>query len=219
MTLSKTVLFFVAQKRPCKGPTLQLGQFQATTAVGGIVTDEMLVAEIQTGDRTSFRELVQRWQHKMFTFCYRQLGEESLAEEAAQDIFLKVFNNIQRFRGESKFSTWLYRIAHNHCINLQQRHHRRHRNMHDSIEDTTYLSAENHSPVDLIEELDFNTQLQRYLMQLPEEHRTLLILRDIQDCSYEEIVSITGLSLGTVKSRIHRARKALRPLLEQGELS
>ena len=218
MTLSKTAPFFVAQRKPCKASAQSVGELQ-TTSVGGLVTDEMLVAEIQSGDRTAFRELIQRWQHKMFTFCYRQLGEDSLAEEAAQDIFLKVFKNIQRFRGESKFSTWIYRIAHNHCINLQQRHHRRYRGMHESIEDAVPLSTEDQSPLDHVESLDFNSRLQDYLMELPEEHRTLLVLRDIQDCSYEEIVSITGLSLGTVKSRIHRARKALRPLLEQGDHS
>ncbi len=179
--------------------------------------DEQLVQQLQQGHREAFTTLVSKWQHKIYTFCYRQLGEQALSEEATQDVFVKVFTSIQSFRGDAKFSTWLYRIATNHCINLRAKYHRRKRQHHDSFEDVEQRIGVTENPLDKLETQDFEQQLQQALDQLPEEHRLLLILRDIQDCTYEEIADITNLTMGTIKSRIHRARKNLRTILERGD--
>lgn len=176
--------------------------------------DEELVQLLQHGQREAFTTLVSKWQDRIFTFCYRQLGESALAEEAAQDVFVKVYTSIHSFRKESKFSTWLYRIATNHCINLNNRHHRRQRDHHQSFDEMHNQPAEQHTPLQQLERKDFEHQLQLALHQLPEEHRVLLILRDIQDCSYEEIAEITQLNIGTIKSRIHRGRHNLRQILQ-----
>ena len=176
--------------------------------------DEELVQLLQHGQREAFTTLVSKWQDRIFTFCYRQLGESALAEEATQDVFVKVYTSIHSFRKESKFSTWLYRIATNHCINLNNRHHRRQRDHHQSFDEMHNQPAEQHTPLQQLERRDFEHQLQRALHQLPEEHRVLLILRDIQDCSYEEIAEITQLNIGTIKSRIHRGRHNLRQILQ-----
>jgi RNA polymerase sigma-70 factor (ECF subfamily) len=182
---------------------------------GVAMTDEALVIQIQQGQQAVFRELMQRWQHRIFTFCVRNLGERPLAEEAAQEIFIKVYRNIQSFRNEAKFSTWIYRIAHNHCINVNARHHRRQRHQHTSLDDMEHtLSAP--EPTNHLEHQDLQASIQAALDRLPEEYKSLLILRDIQDCTYEEIAEITQLNLGTIKSRIHRARKAIQPYLKGG---
>ena len=182
----------------------------------GTMLDEQLVQQLQHGQREAFTTLVSKWQDRIYTFCLRQLGECELAEEATQDIFVKVFTSIQNFRMESKFSTWLYRIATNHCINLRTKHHRRHRNQHQSFDEMDNQLHTVDNPIDRLETLDLEQQLQEALRGLPEEHRALLILRDIQDCSYEEIAEITSLNLGTIKSRIHRGRKQLKIVLEGG---
>lgn len=180
--------------------------------------DEDLVQLLQRGQREAFSTLVAKWQDRIFTFCYRQLGEHAIAEEATQDVFVKVYTSIHSFRNESKFSTWLYRIATNHCINLNNRHRRRHRNHHQSFDEMHDQPRESHTPVQELERRDFEHQLQQALHQLPEEHRVLLVLRDIQECSYEEIAEITQLNVGTIKSRIHRGRHNLRQILN-GEKS
>ena len=180
----------------------------------GTMLDEQLVQQLQHGQREAFTTLVSKWQDRIYTFCLRQLGERELAEEATQDIFVKVFTSIQSFRMESKFSTWLYRISTNHCINLRSKHHRRHRKQHHSFDEMDNQLHTIDNPIDRLETLDFEQQLQEALGQIPEEHRALLILRDIQDCSYEEIADITNLNLGTIKSRIHRGRKQLKAVLE-----
>lgn len=184
-----------------------------STSWGVNMLDEELVQLLQHGQKQAFTTLVSKWQHRMYTFCYRQLGETALAEEATQDIFIKVYTSIHSFRSESKFSTWLYRIATNHCINLNERHHRRHRNQHDSFEDMHAQPSTQSTPLQDLEQKDFKQLLQQALNQLPEDHRVLLILRDLQDCSYEEIADITQLNIGTIKSRIHRGRNNLRQIL------
>ncbi len=176
--------------------------------------DEDLVQQLQAGQKEAFTLLATKWQHPIFTFCLRQLGENSLAEEATQDVFMKVFSSIHSFRRDSKFSTWLYRIATNHCINLRARHHRRQRHLHTPLDELEHTLSAPSEQAKRLEQADFESRLQFALGQIQEEHRALLILRDIQDCSYEEIAEISGLNLGTIKSRIHRGRKQLRTILE-----
>ena len=193
--------------------TDRLNGMGGCTLKGDKMLDEELVQLLQHGQREAFTTLVSKWQDRIYTFCYRQLGETALAEEATQDVFIKVYTSIHTFRKEAKFSTWLYRIATNHCINLNNRHHRRQRGQHQSFDEMHNQPAEQHTPLQQLEKRDFEQQLQEALHQLPEEHRVLLILRDIQDCSYEEIAEITQLNVGTIKSRIHRGRSNLRQIL------
>lgn len=193
--------------------TDRLHGMEGCTIKGVRMLDEELVQLLQHGQREAFTTLVSKWQDRIYTFCYRQLGETTLAEEATQDVFVKVYTSIHNFRKEAKFSTWLYRIATNHCINLNNRHHRRQRNQHQSFDEMHNQPAEQNTPLQQLERKDFEQQLQQALHLLPEEHRILLILRDIQDCSYEEIAEITQLNVGTIKSRIHRGRNNLRQIL------
>lgn len=173
-----------------------------------------LCARIAEGDDEAFGVLVERYQHRVFGFCARMLGDRAEAEDLAQDVFLTLYKNAGNFRGESAFSTWLFRIAKNQTLNrikyLERRGRSSRRRERDSeahlarIVDPAALG-----PDDLVAHRERATLVQAAIDELAEEHRTVVVLRDMEDMSYEEISEITGLPLGTVKSRIHRARSAL----------
>ena len=182
--------------------------------------DEALVTRLQSGEREAFTILIQRWQHKVYAFCLRQLQDPTLAEEAAQDVFLKVFKGIHNFQHQSLFSTWLFRILTNHCHNLRSYHYLRKRQAHEPLEGTqednprTLPDEQTAHTGAHIEQCQLKSSLNEALNHLPEDQREVLILRDVQDHSYDEIAQILNISVGTVKSRVHRARNNLRPILQ-----
>jgi RNA polymerase sigma-70 factor (ECF subfamily) len=181
--------------------------------------DARLIRLFRDGDRIAFDRLVIKYQHQIVTFCVRQLGNISDGEEAAQETFLKVYRNISQFRGECRFSTWMYTIAVNTCRNMGQSWWNRmwkgalkldkpvstedgEAEIRD-LKDTRNLPSK---------DLDRKCQaevIKEALSRLPAIHKELIILRDFQDLHYEEIEKITGLSSGTIKSRLARARAAL----------
>ena len=181
-------------------------------------TDEILVRKLQTGEKSAFTILVTRWQHRVYAQCYRMLGDGESAKDASQEIFVKLYKGIGSFQHQSSFGTWLFRIISNHCANIKAYNSRHHTEQHASIDNKDTM------PVELADEhtMDASTHLQHKDMQhiiqhaltmLPPEQREVLILRDIQDFSYEEIATILQSNLGTIKSRVHRARIALKPIL------
>ncbi len=146
----------------------------------------------------------------------------------SQDIFWTVFRTIDQFRGDSKFSTWLYRVAANHCKNRMKYLGRRFQKQTSSYEDAVAEGREPSEegaplgvtlargrPDELLEGYELEVQVQSAIATLDEDHRLLVVLRDIEELSYEEIVQITGLPEGTVKSRLHRARLGLKKKLER----
>ncbi len=173
-----------------------------------------LCARVAEGDDEAFSILVERYQHRVFGFCARMIGDRAEAEDLAQDVFLTLYRNAGNFRGESAFSTWLFRIAKNQTLNrikyLERRGRSARRRERDSearlsrVADETALG-----PDDIVANRERATMVQAAIDELGEEHRAVVVLRDMEDMSYEEISEITGLPLGTVKSRIHRARSAL----------
>lgn len=182
--------------------------------------DHALVAKIQAGEKNAFATLVSRWQDKVYTQCYRQLGNEELAQEAAQEIFIKLYKGLGSFQFQAKFSTWLFRIVLNHCSNLRDYHFRRKKDFHEPLEGSNLdnprqLQAQMDLPDQRMEREEQREIIQSCLNELPEEQREILILRDIQGLSYEEISEALSLNLGTVKSRVHRARNSLRPILQE----
>jgi len=160
------------------------------------------------------------YQDKVYNLVYRMLGNQAEAEDVAQEVFVTLFKCIDTFRGDSKFSTWLYRVAANHCKNrikyLKRRAHKQTGELDDAAEaemlgSTQGTLGEQHaSPVEVLEGQEIHHILQRAITKLDEEHRLLLVLRDVEEMSYEEIVQVTGLAEGTVKSRLHRARLQLK---------
>ena len=181
-----------------------------------------LVRRLRDRDERAFREMVDEYGDRVFNLTYRMLGSREEAEDLAQEVFITVFKSIDTFRGDSKFSTWLYRITANHCKNrikyLARRHDRGKAELDERAEgggDGPSLAAPRPSPrPDLqMEGAEMERVLQEAIAELEEEQRILVILRDVEDLSYEEICAITDLPEGTVKSRLHRARLALRKKL------
>ena len=179
--------------------------------------DSELVTRIQNGERDLFSELVRRYQDRIYTQCLRQMGSTEIASELAQDIFIKIFQNIQRFRHDCAVSTWIFRIAINHCINQKQRQYRRKHNAHEPLEGNNpeqprELAGKSNVLQD-VQSQEWRKHIDHAMAQLDPEQREILILRELQELSYDEISEILELPLGTVKSRMHRARTSLTKLL------
>jgi len=193
-------------------------------ALPGSVDNE-LVRRFVEGDRQAFEELVVRHQNRVYGFCLRLLGSPSLAEEAAQEVLVKVFKYLPRFRGESKFTTWLYRVTLNHCRNVQAYRARRHEKRHDSLDAETTDdegSTRKKELADTRPDAEEDLLLAERLAMMKEElakldpiWKEILLLRDVEGQSYEEIGMALELPPGTVKSRIHRARTELKTRLNR----
>ncbi|MDP9037084.1 MAG: sigma-70 family RNA polymerase sigma factor [Myxococcota bacterium] len=173
-------------------------------------------------DEGAFNALVRRFERRIFLLVLRMLGSDAEAEEVAQDVFVQVFKSIGSFRGESKLSTWIYRIAINLCKNrlkyLRVRHTGEQEQL-ETVEEQAPLESRGAARIAGPDEVAAGRQIERVvrtaILALEPSFRECLVLRDVEDLSYEEIAAITGLPEGTVKSRIHRARGQLRLLVEQ----
>jgi RNA polymerase sigma-70 factor (ECF subfamily) len=187
--------------------------------------EERLVRRLKQRDERAFVELIRLYQQRVFQVILRMLNSQAEAEDLAQEVFVTVFKSIDSFRGDSKLSTWLYRIAINHSKNRIKYLNRRDYHKSDSIDDVAdretgaksaeLLHAAVPRPDHAAEGRQAETLLLQELAGLDEEHRSLIVLRDVENLSYDEIAQITGLAEGTVKSRLHRARMALKERLEK----
>jgi len=185
--------------------------------------ERLLLRRLRDRDERAFRELVDEHRDKVFNLTYRMLGNRAEAEDVAQEVFISVFKTVDSFREESKFSTWLYRVTVNHCKNrikyLARRHDRDQDQLDDAVDKTVAAAIGTGIPMTRpdrqLEGAQMEKLLQEAISQLDEEHRVVVVLRDIEDLSIEEICEITGLPDGTVKSRLHRARLALRKKLQR----
>jgi RNA polymerase sigma-70 factor (ECF subfamily) len=187
------------------------------------VRERRLVRRLKQRDERAFREMVLTYQQQVYNIVFRMLNNQQEAEDLAQEVFVTVFKSIDSFRGDSKLSTWLYRIAVNHCRNrfkyLARRQHQAQRPLDDVKEHNRDagmpLQGEINRPDQMLEGRRLEAAIQREIANLDEDHRMLIVLRDIQGLSYDEIGKITNLAAGTVKSRLHRARMALKDRLEK----
>jgi RNA polymerase sigma-70 factor, ECF subfamily len=187
--------------------------------------EAQFVARLVARDESAFNELVVTYQRRVFALVFRMLGRRDEAEDLAQEVFVQVFKAIDQFRGDSKLSTWIYRIAVNLCKNRTKYLSRRHANDQDDVDamaDRLPFSAAKgvsvggiSRPDELVEGMQLEVVVKRAIAQIEPEFREVLILRDVEDMSYEEIAEVTGLADGTVKSRIHRARAQLRAIVEK----
>jgi RNA polymerase sigma-70 factor (ECF subfamily) len=176
--------------------------------------DQEIVARVRNGDREAFAKLVLKYQSRVFTLAMRILDNRSEAEDIAQDIFVKVFQSLHDFRGASRFSTWLYRIAVNHCLNHIRRRTRQQQTFVVTESEEWMQESSGSNPQKTLEQKERWALVQAKLQLLSPEHRTIVLLRDFEGLSYEEIADVLQLESGTVKSRLHRARMELKALLE-----
>jgi RNA polymerase sigma-70 factor (ECF subfamily) len=181
--------------------------------------DRQLVRRLKDRDEQAFRELVAEHRDRVYNLTLRMLGNRAEAEDVAQEVFIQVFKYIDDFREEAKLSTWLYRVAVNLCKNRIKYLARRHDRDRDQLDDSNEAAASSAiaapglpspRPDRALEGAQIEKVLQEAINTLDEDHRVLVVLRDVEDLSIEEICAITGEKDGTVKSRLHRARLALR---------
>ena len=180
--------------------------------------ERRLVEAIGRGEPDAFRELVARYQHRVYGLVLRILGDEAEAEDVAQEVFVSIHKHIGGWRGEAKLSTWIYCVATNHARNRLKYNARRRRKSHrswdEALDGGRGAGAPTHIGVARPDRRAQANELERIvrdgLAALSEEHRTIVVLRDIEALSYAEIVEVTGLTEGTVKSRLFRARAGLK---------
>lgn len=168
---------------------------------------------LRRGDPRAFEELVIAYQHRVFGVALRMLGSRAEAEEAAQEVFLRAHRAIADFRGDAKLSTWLYAIASRLCMNRLTSGERR--LLREGEETLARIPSGHASPADELERSERDAALHRAIAELSDERRMVVVLRDLEGLSYEEIASALDLELGTVRSRLHRARMDLKEKLER----
>jgi RNA polymerase sigma-70 factor, ECF subfamily len=189
------------------------------------VAERLLIARLRERDEQAFSEIVRQYGDKVFSLIYRMLGNRQEAEDVAQDVFITVFKTIESFRGEAKFSTWLLRIAANHSKNRIKHLARRPTEGVDP-DDVSQVGASVNRPAPpvqahidapdkMLEAAETEKLMQQAIAGLDDDQRLLVVLRDVEELSYEEIGEITGLPEGTIKSRLHRARMAIKEWLDR----
>lgn len=191
-------------------------------------TDESIVEQFrQTKDATQFKSLVRRYQNRIYNAAFRILGSKDEAEEVTQDTFLRVHQGLDRFREQASFSSWIFRITHNLCVDLVRAKQRKTGLKVVSFDPQSTQSEEEGfdsnsvsqiadpmlSPAQLVDAAEQQEVIQKFLMELPESQRTAIVLHDIEGFQYQEIAEILGTSVGTVRSRIYYGRMKLRDLL------
>ncbi len=187
-------------------------------------TQKEVIDSCKAGDEKAFGEIVLTYQRRVYNIAYRMLGSREEAKDLAQEVFLTVFESIRDLREEAKFEPWLIRITLNHCRNRWNYLKRRKYFNSDSLDDPVetedgampkQLDDPSDNPETLLEKKMIQNWIQKGLQQLKEEQRELIVLRDLQGFSYEEIGKLFGLPEGTVKSKLHRARMDLKEILER----
>ncbi len=184
--------------------------------------ERKLVSRLRARDEEAFVELVQLYQHQVFNIVVRIVGDRAEAEDVAQEVFVSIFKHVDGFRGDAKFSTWVYRIATNTARNrikyLARRSHKYHQNYEDSpdtVKEENPLSGQIDQPEEKAMGKELEVIIKDGLAELNDIHRTIIVLRDIEHLTYAEIAEVVDLPEGTVKSRLFRARAALKSYVQE----
>jgi len=178
------------------------------------INEEELIRQCQQGDKLAFAKLVRAYQQMVFNFLYRLIPEWMDIEDIAQDVWVKVYQSIGKIKNYSSFKTWLHRIAINTYYDRMRKHGQR---VEVSIDETDEndndkvreIPDNKFLPEELLLDAEWKDYVDKKIRALPEQHRNMIVLRDIQNLSYDEIAEVMEISLGTVKSRIARAREKL----------
>lgn len=176
------------------------------------ISDAECVRRIQRGETETFEILVRRHEKAIFNLVYRMLGDYDEAAETSQEVFLSAYRAIGQFRGDANFSTWLYRIALNQAATRRKSAGlRRHRLV--PLDGTDFVNEVDLGPAESLEKKEIRERVQRALNELEPEDAMVIVLRDLQDSAYEDVARVLNIPVGTVKSRLHRARQALKARL------
>jgi RNA polymerase sigma-70 factor (ECF subfamily) len=184
-------------------------------------SERVLISRLRRQDPAAFELLVKQHQDRVYDFCLRMLSDREEAFDVTQEIFVSIHQHLEQFRHDAKISTWIFRISRNHCLNRLKYLKRRGRGRSDEYGETSELAINAsvgapQTPDESLEAARARALVHRAISRLDEDQRSLVVLRDIEGLAYDEIVEITELAEGTVKSRLHRAREKLAVIL--GEL-
>lgn len=177
--------------------------------------ERKLILRCQEKDTAAMGTLIVQYQHWVYNIAYGFLGHHEDAQDTAQDVFLSVWQNIHKFQFRSRFSTWLYKIVKNKCLNVIDQKKRRKTDPMEIDDTQPWVPLDNVTPEKEVLRNEQTEILHAALGKLKESYRTILVLRELRELSYEEISEILNCTLGRVKSRLHEARKALRQELER----
>jgi RNA polymerase sigma-70 factor (ECF subfamily) len=199
-------------------PVGRLSKQNGTGSRGMTRTDEELVARAQGGDIESFNQLIVRWERPIYALAYRVIGKEEDARDVCQDAFLRAYRALPGFKGQAKFSSWLYRIALNLCRDWIRRQRRAPVSQLPEDMDAIELASEK-GPVESIEDLvarrELSAIVEEAMSELSEEQRTAIILKEYHGMTFQEIADMQGCPLSTVKTRLYQGLSLLRRRLEQ----
>lgn len=182
------------------------------------LTDEQLVAMAVGGNPEAFGEIVRRWERKIFALCFGMLTREDEARDAAQETFIAAYRNLKNFRGEAKVSSWLHRIAVNQCLTTKRRNKTRSEEFLDeetNEEERVFLAPSQYSPANSAEQTERLGHVRRAVGSLPTELRQVVVMKEFEEMTFQEISETLELPLSTVKSRLYAALKQLRSKLER----
>ncbi len=177
------------------------------------LTDEQLVELAVSDEPDAFGEIVRRWERKIFALCFGMLGREDDAGDAAQEAFIAAYRNLKNFRGEAKVSSWLHRIAVNQCLTTKRRQKSRAEDLldpDDGAEDRTFVAAAHYSPARTTEKAERMTLVRNAVTALPVELRQVIVMKEFEEMTFQEISDTLDLPLSTVKSRLYTALKQLK---------
>ena len=187
------------------------------------VDDSAVVSAFLGGEERAFQELVNRYQTRLLNFIYRTIGDRERSEDLVQEVFIRVYRHLHRFDRSKKFSTWIYTIASNLAKNELRNRSRNPLVLFQAIrknwqDDDRPLQFEDHTtrPDDMYRKRHLRDLVEQSVERLPEHHRQVFVLRELEGKSYEEIAEITSCNLGTVKSRLNRARNAFASIISPG---
>jgi RNA polymerase sigma-70 factor, ECF subfamily len=182
-----------------------------------LLEDHRLISGLQAGEEHAYEQLIERFQSPVYNLAYRLLNDQADASDVTQEVFLKIFRNVGSFRGDSSLRTWVYRIAVNESHNRRRwlfRHRRGETGIEDTFDDSEIrekpLMDSGETPFDFTMNREAQVLLEEALAEINPVFRAALVLREVEDMSYEEIADVLEVSIGTVKSRIVRGREALR---------
>lgn len=183
----------------------QASAVTAPTAISPADLDRMAVQAALHGNQAAFADLVTRYQTAVYNMAYRMLGDPTEAEDAAQEVFVRAWNQLHTFQLDRRFSTWLLSIASHYCIDLLRR-----RKPYAPLDDVAlFVPSDDPQPEELALRTEQSEMVQRLLNTLPDKYRSVTVLRYYNDLSYDEIAKATGLTESAVKTQLHRARKML----------
>jgi RNA polymerase sigma-70 factor, ECF subfamily len=187
------------------------------------LSDQDVVLQARAGRESAFRELIRRYERPVFSVIYRMIRDREMAEDLAQETFIKVLNALDRYDPKYKFSSWIFKIAHNATLDQLRKKEPEtlslegspHARTPDQVEATTLTAVDTaENPEDYTHSQQVGSEIEAAIQQLRPEYRAVIVLWHVEGRPYDEIADIMGLPLGTVKTYIHRARKELREMLQ-----